>query len=629
VTRRTGRAAQTIIAACFCAWSAAFIYRTSVFAIDGRRYFSLFDDAMISMRYAWNLSHGAGLVWNAGERVQGYTNLLMTLVMSVATTVFDRSAAVLSIQVLGVLLLLAIAWITARIASALPGAVAAPQHTTVTTLAFFCALAYYPLTYWTLSGMETGLLALLVLSAVLASFTYTTSHALKHLLWVGVLLGLAVLTRMDAAIAAVLIWTYVAWESARGRSRQTIGHLTASFAIFILFVAGQLLFQLWYYGDALPNTYTLKLTGMPLGLRLRDGWGFIAPFLKETMIVWVLAAAGLALNFQPRSLLLFAIAVSSVAYEIYVGGDPWNYWRLMAPSMPLAFVLVISAIDRLSAVGRVHRNALAAGCTIAVVLSANVRFLPEIGLVRRPYLTAKNAEDINTALVLDELTTREASVGVVLAGSIPYYLDRTAIDFLGKSDRYIARLPPDTSGRVSWSGMHSVPGHNKYDLEYSIKRLDPTFVQVDRWGGQDLAGWVAAAYVSVECHGVRLWLRRGSTAVRWRAQCLGGDRVNRASRTTMPSVAASTTSAVVSKLLARIEKTSRSPSAVVTYPDSARTFDIDPLFARALPSAAVPFMRLESVPSLPATGSEASNGVRSAASPSTCIRIATSVSGET
>ena len=55
-----------VIAIGFVAWSASFIYRSSFVAIDGRRYFCLFDDAMISMRYAWNFSHGLGLVWNPG-----------------------------------------------------------------------------------------------------------------------------------------------------------------------------------------------------------------------------------------------------------------------------------------------------------------------------------------------------------------------------------------------------------------------------------------------------------------------------------------------------------------------------------------------------------------------------------
>ncbi|MFP6563830.1 MAG: hypothetical protein VCC68_05030, partial [Myxococcota bacterium] len=49
----------------------------------GQRWFLLWDDAMISMRYARNLAAGDGFVWNPnGERVQGYTNLGLALVMA-------------------------------------------------------------------------------------------------------------------------------------------------------------------------------------------------------------------------------------------------------------------------------------------------------------------------------------------------------------------------------------------------------------------------------------------------------------------------------------------------------------------------------------------------------------------
>ena len=37
------------------------------------------DDAFISFRYAENLSEGKGLVFNEGERVEGYSNFLWTL----------------------------------------------------------------------------------------------------------------------------------------------------------------------------------------------------------------------------------------------------------------------------------------------------------------------------------------------------------------------------------------------------------------------------------------------------------------------------------------------------------------------------------------------------------------------
>src|SRR5436853_2846934 len=73
---RLYRRASIAIAGAAGAFYALFIARTA-FTIGGHTYFSLFDDGMISMRYARNLAHGAGLVWNAGQHpVEGYTNFL-------------------------------------------------------------------------------------------------------------------------------------------------------------------------------------------------------------------------------------------------------------------------------------------------------------------------------------------------------------------------------------------------------------------------------------------------------------------------------------------------------------------------------------------------------------------------
>ena len=113
------------------------------------------------------------------------------------------------------------------------------------------------------------------------------------------------------------------------------------------------------------------------------------------------------------------------------------------------------------------------------------------------------------------MTTEKATVGVFWAGSIPYYTGRVAVDFLGKSDPVIARRPPDTSGAIAWAGMPSVPGHNKYDLDYSIKQRQPTYVQGLAWGRQDLSIWGQAFYVTAAYRGVPLILRRNSPEVRW------------------------------------------------------------------------------------------------------------------
>src|SRR3954452_12539716 len=97
----------------------AFIVRTPI-TFEGRTYFWLFDDAMISMRYARNLADGHGLVWNAGERVEGYSNFLWTLVMAAVHGLgFGDSGASLAMMAIGVALLLAIALVAGRIAAIL------------------------------------------------------------------------------------------------------------------------------------------------------------------------------------------------------------------------------------------------------------------------------------------------------------------------------------------------------------------------------------------------------------------------------------------------------------------------------------------------------------------------------
>ena len=47
--------AFTAISLAYCLYAALFIYRTS-FVINGAQYFALFDDEMVSMRYAKDLT---------------------------------------------------------------------------------------------------------------------------------------------------------------------------------------------------------------------------------------------------------------------------------------------------------------------------------------------------------------------------------------------------------------------------------------------------------------------------------------------------------------------------------------------------------------------------------------------
>ena len=531
VNNKMEKTALIAISIAFLVWCAAFIYEISFVAMDGKRYFCLFDDAMISMRYAWNFSHGMGLVWNQGEYVQGYTNLLMVLLMSLATLVLDKPAAVLSMQILGAGLMVLIAYISIQIADYIITPENNPHRALVKILSFFGILSYYPLAYWSLMGMETGLLTFLVLAGMLSVFRHIESKQPVHLLLASLCFGLAYLTRNDSAIIAFLVWGYVAWETftpTSGSNRTSVWPLLTAICLYIASILGLHIFQHLYYGEWLPNTYTLKLTGMALSDRLQNGIGFIIPFLVESAFILFLACAGVFIHFQKKKLLFLTIILSSISYQIYIGGDAWSYWRMAIPAIPLLIVLfMVSASNFALAASRSQifsaysaekkyiTHALAILLALTGLLLASAYYQPQILLQKKPFQTEANKDNVRIALALDKLTASNATVGVFWAGTIPYYTGRKAIDFLGKSDRYIAQLPPDTSGSISWDGMKSVPGHNKYDLDYSIKSLEPIYIERTKWGRQDLTDWAKSKYVKVRYNGTILHLLKGSPQVFW------------------------------------------------------------------------------------------------------------------
>ncbi|MBC7879001.1 MAG: hypothetical protein H7Y59_17655 [Anaerolineales bacterium] len=503
-----------LLSTLFVGWALAFIYHSSYVAIDGRLYFNLFDDAMVSMRYAWNFSHGNGLVWNVGERVEGYTNLLMTLMMSIATLLFEKRYAVLAIQLTGIFFMLGTAFFTLKIfqISKISDRVF-PRY-----LLFSAILLYYPLSYWSLMGMETGMLAFLLSAGAFYSILYVKKLEEKYLWLMSVCFGLAFLTRNDSLLFAVLAFLFLSQTLKSGR--KYIYNFLSAGLVYSLFVMGQTIFRYIYYGEIVPNTYTLKLVGMPLMERLNNGWGFIQPFLKETSVVLLFAVAGLLLKFSVQKLYLFGFFLVSVIYQIYVGGDPWDYWRIMAPAMPFLFILFFKGcIDVLQRFPKVSHELAFTVLLFALTLGGeflmDFRFLREMSFLNYPYKNGSAQKHVNIAIAINALTNENATIGVFWAGTIPYYADRVAIDFLGKSDPYIANLPPDLSGEMGWLGMNSVPGHNKYDLNYSIKELLPTYVQEFEVGSQDLNIWGSEHYVNVKYKGIRLYLLEDSPNVYW------------------------------------------------------------------------------------------------------------------
>jgi arabinofuranosyltransferase len=509
----------------YAAWAGLFIYRSSYIGIDGQRYFGLFDDAMISMRYAWNFAHGLGLVWNAGQRVEGYSNLLMTLLMTLSALAFDRRTAVLAVQLAGIPTVLLTAYLAWRLSSGLN------KDDTVAwrgILVYACVLLYYPLSYWTLMGMETGLLTLFTLACAFLGWRWLSTGRTADLLGMSAFAALAFLTRNDSILLAALVFAYVAFEHYRKhRQLRSLWPVLIASAIVVGAVVGQTVFRLAYYGTPLPNTFTLKLTGIPLLIRLIGGTRFVLQFMQQSWLILALAAVALIFEFTSFRALLASMMVVAMAYQIYAGGDPWPSWRLLAPAMPGVFILAVAAASWLlarwrSSAARLPTRIFASTLLVLAALGlADLPFLSDM-TVRGPTSAAiANRVNTDSAIAIESLTQPGASIGVIWAGTLPYYADRPAVDFLGKSDAHIARLPADISGAVSWGGMISVPGHNKYDLDYSIIQLQPTYVQSFSWGYDTVKPYVMQNYSRVEYHGAlgtkTVFLRKDSPLVCWDA----------------------------------------------------------------------------------------------------------------
>lgn len=501
-----------------------FIARTS-FEIDGARYYSLFDDGMISMRYAWNLAHGHGLVWNPGERVEGYTNLLWTLVMAAFTALLSKPAAVLAMQILGAVLLGLAAVIYARTAEHL----LPPRRWVVVALIegviVFAITSIYPLRFWSFMGMEVS--ALLLVNAI-AWWLALRRPSHRAAQYIGALLALAYAIRPDGFLPLVPALVLALVEARATPRRILLGLLPLCGAVLAL-----LAWRRFYYGSDVPNTYLLKMGAFPLRFRLENGWGFVAPYLWQTLPMWIVAAFVLCRRRDARSLSLLASAVSTLAYQVYVGGDPWPYWRQMSPGYPLfALFVVMAADDLLRLPGALIERV--AGWSLPRAVRTVASFLLPLAchgllfLVSRPtagafrgsavlkFNVAWNKANVERGLLLQQILEDQGRIAVVWAGATPYYCSSCfAIDLLGKCDVHVASRDPDLSGKIAWSGMKSVPGHNKSDVEYSLDECRADYTETLEWGNDHATLETKKQFTGVSIRGQGFMLRTGSPRVRW------------------------------------------------------------------------------------------------------------------
>ena len=433
------------------------------------------DDAFISFRYAKNFVQGHGLVYNIGEKVEGYTNFLWTLLLSLFMKI-GLDVVVVS-QILGVLFSLATIFLLLRLNRRFYPAENLFNYLAPLFLA--CCGAYAA---WSTGGLETSFFTFLVLLG--SYFLVTGINKLSNLIFSGITFAFVGMTRLDGVIFGGITFLFLLHLSGFKKKIKVKNVCIWTLSFLILF----LIYFFWrwsYYGKFLPNTFYVKVGEESL---YHQGLVYLFDFVKRFWI-WLMVIPLVFLGKAIRSNANLKMVISYFAlmilvfsfYIVYVGGDFMDMFRFLVPILPFFFFLIQEGFrgmyyyhQLLSK--RKHKVALAILEILLIGLSIFLLAYPS-----KDSNKAWSREGIDSIGILRESTRLWSKVGLMFksiakpgeslattaAGAIPYYSEMYTIDELGLTLATQVDLQDQKVLRV---------GHSKtVTIEFLLSRK-PTYI---------------------------------------------------------------------------------------------------------------------------------------------------------
>lgn len=403
------------------------------------------DDAFISLRYALHWAQGQGLVFNPGERVEGYTNFAWVALEAVAIRCgISPEAAMLGLGWLSLFALAAsVATFLAR--QVRPGEVVFPALAATLVALNPMVLA------WSTSGLETGLYACLIVTSILVSWRADTP---RRGALAGGCLALAALTRPEAVVLAPVLWA----TAVRHRERQVGVAFAAVFTagVGIYFAVRGIYFDRW-----LPNTFYAKLDYGGVALAQRGAayaMGFLWAVPSLTLAtLWGILRWKRAPGWAAPVL---AVVIAQLAVIVWEGGDHFPLYRFAVPILPLLALLSVAVVSG-------NRWRSLAGL---VVLAAA---LPTVGIARpwsggegelarfsREVRLARHWSDLGQYLARH--AQPDASLATIAIGALGFHSNLRLVDPHGIVDPVIAQLDQPLG--------QGYAGHEKFDVDDLLSR---------------------------------------------------------------------------------------------------------------------------------------------------------------
>jgi hypothetical protein len=412
------------------------------------------DDAYIAFAYAQNWVHGHGLVFNIGERVEGYTCFLWVVLCAVGLAL-GVDVATWSTW-LGIASAVGTVLATWRLTRAL--APAGLQNGAVVSAVLVCG--YPALTWWAASGMETALFTCLV---TLAMWRHVRDGA--DSVAAPVCLALASMTRPEGWLLSGLLCLDVWRARERGKAARYVG-------IFVAIFGPYYAWRVWYYGYPFPNTFYAKVGNSPA--QVLRGLEYLHTFVATGGggVLLVGLAAALWARVGRRAAVLYVFLSAYLAYVVLVGGDVFAFHRFLIPVVPAMIALGLAGILAWAHWLRPERFVGAYACcavyAAALALSCITLYRAQMSAVHE----ARWMDGVQHAMCrcVTAHTQPDDAIASVGIGVLKFCTGLPVIDMVGLTDEHIAHQDVRGMGE-------GLAGHEKYDSRYVLARW-PKYVMI-------------------------------------------------------------------------------------------------------------------------------------------------------
>lgn len=436
-------------------WPKILLVLAIIFLVfHGVYYFNfVVDDAFIAYRYAENLAAGNGLVFNVGERVEGYSNFLYIVIVAFIIKFFSLHGLSLFVaaKIFGILCSIITFLVVLQCAKL-------SEHKEYSWLPAALLITSPFFALWSVGGLETAFYGLLLMSAV---YFYLKERSTQSFYISAIFFALAALTRSEALLYFLVAVIHRLYFDFKGKISSP--KFLKWLGTFLLIFGPYFAWRFSYYGDLLPNTFYAKTSGGMEKLVL--GWFRFVRFIRDSggFFFYLIAIIPVCLKRNYYRSFLLAILAAGWFFAIYSGGDWMLGYRFLVPFLPIIYLLFRESAIELSSLLERFLNKKILTLILVVFILGNL-------MVGWDYMKTNSSGLVNFyreqkfqlqwyfdfGRWLKKNVPADATIAQGECGIIPYFSELYVIDFFGLVDPHISRL----KGLVN----------RKTDVDYVLKR---------------------------------------------------------------------------------------------------------------------------------------------------------------